>query len=80
MSERLTSARIPLENKVRGPFSSSIADYGRKTRPEMITQLREYAAGLRRMADAIDATPDEEIIVETYRGVHVHRDLEIVTE
>ena len=76
----MTSARIPAERRIGDvPFSCSIADYGRKTRAEMIAQLRQYAAGLRRMADSIDATPDDEVVVETYTGVHVQRNREVVS-
>lgn len=72
MSERLTSIKLP------GVFGSGIADYGRKTAPEMIAQLRRYAENQRAVAEAILAADDDDFCVTTYLGVHVQRQRETI--
>lgn len=74
MSERLTSIKLP------GVQSSGIADWGRKTPEEMITQIRSWAANNKAIADAILAAPDEAFQVETYTGVIVQRNKTVLQE
>jgi hypothetical protein len=56
-----------------GVFGSGIADWGKKTVPEMIAMLRKYAEHEKGVAEAILAASDEQFLVETYIGVHVMR-------
>ncbi len=40
--------------------------------------IRAHAADQKSMADAILAASDDEFLVETYTGVHVHRNREVI--
>lgn len=73
MSERMTSVTV----RVAG-FGSGVAEYGRRTRVEMISMLRKKAARDKREAEQILAAADEDFIVETYVGVYAHKNLEVV--
>lgn len=70
MGERMTSVRLRGEQTGTG-----WAEYGRKTRSEMIAILRERARRDRELAERILAAPDEDFLVETYVGVIVQRGL-----
>ncbi|MCJ8053826.1 hypothetical protein GB928_018375 [Shinella curvata] len=72
MAERMTSIRLP------GSKHVGLADWGRKSREEMIKMIRDHAADQRSMADAILAASDDDFLVETYTGVHVHRNREVI--
>lgn len=70
MSDRMT--RISL------PGSCGIADYGRRTPTEMIKLIRQYAEREKREAEAILAASDSDFLIETYVGVHVCRNREVL--
>jgi len=72
MSDRLTSISLP--------DGAIIADWGLKTPEEMIKQVREYAASLRKQAEQIESAADHEFQVETYVGVHVMRNRKVLQE
>lgn len=70
MADLMTSIQSP-----RTSSGAGFADYGRKTRAEMIARLRSIAASDLQAAQAVLDTPDDEFIVEQYRGVWARRDL-----
>ena len=72
MSERMTSIDLP------GHFGAGIADWGRKTIPEMIALVRDHAALAKRDAEAILAAKDSDFYICTYRGVYARRDLMVL--
>ena len=72
MSERMTSIDLP------GVFNSGWADYGRKTPAEMIAYMRRHAEDKKREAEAVLAAADADFRVETYRGIYVKRDREVL--
>lgn len=59
---------------------SGWAEYGRKTRAEMIHKLRRRAQIQKEEAERILSAADEEFEVATYLGVNVMRDYTLVTE
>jgi hypothetical protein len=67
MSARMTSIRLP------GFSGSAVADWGRKTVPDMIKFIRSKAEHDRVVANAILAATDWDFFVETYEGVHIRR-------
>lgn len=71
MADRHTSIRAP-----DGDFG--LADWGRKTRAEMVAQIRATAEGMMEDAQKIMDTKDEDFIVETYTGMHRKRNVETV--
>lgn len=71
MSERFTSASAP---RIGG-----IAEYGRKSKPEMVTAFRRYYAQQADEARRALALTDDEIVVETYIGSYVQRNKEVVS-
>lgn len=73
MSERMTSVHAPGNN-------SAYASWGRLTRAEAISEWRRYYEGLRDEAAKALATPDEDLIVETYLGPYAMKNREEVTE
>ncbi|GEL47793.1 hypothetical protein CHO01_29090 [Cellulomonas hominis] len=73
MSERMTGITLP-----GLPPGAGLADYGRKSPQEMITQLRAHATVEARNALAILAAAEEDFRVETYTGVHVRRDRQVL--
>jgi hypothetical protein len=75
VSERMTSIFLPSLG-----LGSGFADWGRKTRPDMIARMRRHAQIQKEEAERILAASDEEFVVETYVGVHVRNKLEVVTE
>lgn len=75
MSERMTSVR--LRSQAHG---TGWAEWGRKSRPQMIAILRAKAERDKARAEAILAATDEEFIVETYLGPIAERNREEVTE
>lgn len=72
MSERMTSIDIP------GSKNSGIADFGRLTAENMIRQFREYAQRQKEAAEEILAAADDDFRVETYTGVYVQRNREVI--
>lgn len=68
MAERMTSIRLPSLSGGAG-----LADWGRKTVPEMITQIREHATRNLKDAEAILAAPDDAFHVATFLGPHAQR-------
>lgn len=71
MSERMTRVHLPS----LGP-GSGYAEYGRQDPHEMIRRLRRDAEIAKEEAERILAAPDDEFVVETYRGVYVQRNRE----
>ena len=57
-----------------GEHGDGIADWGRQSRAHMIEQIRRHADHMRAQVERIDATDDDEFLVEQYRGVIVQRD------
>lgn len=74
MSERLTSIRL-LTHRFAG-----WAEWGRKTPAEMIAAIRSHAQHQLAEAQAVLAAADEDFYIDTYRGVHVQRDREVLQE
>lgn len=74
MSERLTSIWIMDED------GSGIAEWGRVSVPEMIQKFRLYAERKKREAEMVLNALDSDFRIETYRGVHVKRDREVLQE
>lgn len=74
MSDRLTRVRPRT-----GP-GPGIAWYGLRTRADMLTEYRRHYRGELERAQAALSIPDEELVVETYRGVWVQRDIREVTD
>ncbi len=72
MSDRFTSVHLP------GIFGSGVADWGRRTVPEMIAQLRSKAEHDKAIAEAILSASDDQFHVETYVGVHRRRDRSVM--
>lgn len=72
MGARMTSIHLP------GLFGSGIAEWGRKTPEEMIAALRAYAARQVEHHQAIIAAMDDDFRVETYTGVNVHRNIDVL--
>lgn len=56
------------------------AEWGRKTPAEMIERYRQYARHQLAEAQAVLAATDEDFRVETYTGVHVQRNREVLQE
>jgi hypothetical protein len=73
MSERMTSITLPGR-----PTGAGLADWGRRAVPEMIAQIRAKAAHDKAEAEAILAASDEDFRVDTYTGVHVQRNREVL--
>lgn len=71
MSDIMTTVTLPGEGSGNGR-----ADYGRKTRAEMISQIRDGAAHELGVAQRILAAHDDEFIVKIVRGVHVQHFIE----
>lgn len=75
MSEQMTGITL------RGLSSNAgIADYGLKTVPYMVAQIRARARLMRADADAIMAAADEDFHVDTYVGPLVMRDRRVLQE
>jgi hypothetical protein len=74
MSDRMTSIKLPCR------FGCSVADWGMKSIPEMLELIRSYAKQNKAEAEAILAATDDQFRVETYVGVHVMRNREIIQE
>ena len=70
MSDRMTSASAP--------GVAPVADYGRKTRAEMIEAYRTYYRHVKQEAERALAVHDEQIIVETYLGPQARKNREVV--
>ena len=74
MSDVLTGISLP-----NAPFGG-LADWGRKSVPEMIAYYRRYAERLKQEAEAVLNAADSDFYVSTYRGVHVQRDRIVLQE
>lgn len=72
MADRMTSIRLP------GSKHVGLADHGRKTREEMLHLIRSHAEHQKAVADAILSASDDDFLVETYTGVFVQRNREVV--
>lgn len=74
MSDRMTDIALP------GMWGAGWAEYGRKTVPEMVAEIRRFAADQKAAAEAILAASDDDFRVVTYVGVHARRKSEILQE
>lgn len=74
MSDRLTSISLP------GLFGSGLAEYGRKSPGEMVAAVRKYAAAQHALYGAILAAEDADFRIETYVGVLVQRNSEVLQD
>lgn len=74
MSERMTSIRL------RTSRHSGLADYGRQSIPEMVRQIRQMAEHELEWAKEVLAARDEDFHVETYKGLIVRRNREVLQE
>ena len=72
MAERMTSIHLP------GLPGAGFAHYGRHTPEHMISLIRQHAATELRIAQMILDASDEAFQVETYTGVHVQRNVEVI--
>lgn len=72
MPERLTEIRLRRD--------AGLADWGRKTVPEMIIQYRQFAERQKASAEAILSASDDDFRVETYLGPNAQRQREILQE
>lgn len=70
----MTSIELP------GLFGSGLAEWDRKTPAEMIERYRTYAQSQVGLYAAILAAPDEDYRIETYRGVYVKKNTEVLQE
>ncbi len=75
MSEIMTSVHLPSLSGGRG-----LADYGRRSIPEMVAYIRRHAAEMKEDAEAILAAGDEDFCVTTYRGILVQRDAKVLQQ
>jgi len=73
MTERFTDCSAP-------GTTAGVADYGRKTRPEMIAQYRAFFEHQRDEAERALAVPDEDLVVTTYLGSFVRKNRQVVTQ
>lgn len=64
MSEKLSRIRVPGKPNSH----TGIADYGEKTRLEMVAFIRRYADDMRASVAAIDATADADFEIDIVRG------------
>jgi hypothetical protein len=76
MTDTLTRISVP---RCREPHPG-ILDWGQKTAPEMIAQVRAYADHMRAQVAAIDATADEDFQIEVVRGSVVQRHVRTVQQ
>lgn len=72
MSDRMTDCAP----RGGGP---GLADFGRRTRAEMIAQYRAYYEHQKAEAEGALAVPDEDLMVTTYVGAIVMKDRKEVT-
>jgi hypothetical protein len=64
MSEKMTRIRVAGAKNSNCGFM----EWGEKTRPEMVKELRSYADYLREAVAAIDATSDADFEIDIVRG------------
>ena len=75
MSERMTAIYLP------GTDGSSVwADYGRQSVDHMIALIRDRAEHMKAEAEKILAASENDFHVETYVGVNVCRNREVLQE
>jgi len=75
MSERMTAIYLPSLRQGAG-----WAECGRRSPNEMIDIIRGQAARQKAEAEAILAAADVDFRIETYVGVHVQKQLEVLQE
>lgn len=75
MAERMTDIGLP-----GLPMGRGYMEYGRKSAEHMIAKLRRIARNDLRAAQAILDAPDEAFRVETFTGIHVQRNREVIQE
>jgi hypothetical protein len=74
MGDRMTSINLP------GEFGSGLAEYGRQTVPQMIRAIRDHARLQKAQAEKLLAAADADFCVETYKGVCVRRNIEVLQD
>ena len=74
MSERMTSIHLP------GQFGCGWAEWGRKSVPEMIEIIRNKARYDLKIATEILNALDDDFRIETYLGVHAHKNVQVLQE
>lgn len=74
-SEKMTSITLGRDSAFNG-----VAEWGECSIKHMVEVARKHSKWLRAQADAIDAAADSDFHVETYRGVHVQRNLKVLQE
>lgn len=72
MSDRMTSASAYAHGV------SGVADYGRKTRAEMLQRYRDYYRRQIEEAEKALAVPEDEIVTETFLGLYAQKNREVV--
>ena len=72
MSDRFTSIKLP------GVPGSGLADWGRKTPEEMIAYLHKHCESQIALYTAMKNAFDADYRIETYVGVHVQRNKEVL--
>lgn len=75
MSERMTSIHLP-----NLPYHAGRAEWGRVPAAEMIAIIRRSAERDKEVAEAILAAADEDFHIETYLGVNVKRNREVIQD
>lgn len=70
MSSRLTSIRLD--------HQPGLAEWGRKTRKEMIVAYRKKAMAEKLEAERILAAKDSDFLVQTFLGIHAQRNIQEV--
>lgn len=72
MSDRLTEIHLP------GCDHSGIAEWGRRSKDEMLKQIRKHAETMKRQAEALLSAHDDDFTITTYLGVIVQRNREVI--
>lgn len=62
------------------PMGTGLMEYGRVSRAEMIAKVRKMYERQAEIAKAVLEAPDEAFEVTTHTGIHVQRNVELVTE
>lgn len=75
MTKKRTIIDLPGQREFPG-----IGNWGEKTAEEMISEVRKYAAHLRKQAEAIDQAADGDFLIEVVRGVHVPKRVKLLQE
>lgn len=75
MSDRYTDVCLP---SLR--YSASLAEHGRREPADMIAMLKALAKRQKEEAEAILAAPSTAFRVETYVGLHVQKQREVLQQ